>query len=99
MKTLTALQALNPTGRELDIRTGANIIIPNITDTKYRDNYQLDANKPCLEENSSTCKGCLERRIQSISETIGYNFWGDSSYFLRRNKRTKRRIDPSSIVN
>jgi len=88
----TALQALNSIGRELGIRTGANIIMPNITDTKYRDNYQLYANKPCLDENSSTCKGCLEHRIQSIGESIGYNSLGDSPHFFQRISRTRSYI-------
>lgn len=79
----TALQALNPQGRELGIQAGANIIMPNITDTKYRANYQLYDGKPCLDENSSMCKGCLQRRIENVNETIGYGEWGDSPHFFK----------------
>ena len=80
----TALQALNPTGREMGLLAGANIIMPNITDTKYRSNYQLYEGKPCLDENASECVHCLERRIESIGETIGYKEWGDSPHFTGR---------------
>jgi biotin synthase len=80
----TALQALNPEGRELGLRAGANIIMPNITDTKYRADYQLYNNKPCISENSAMCKGCLGRRVASVGETIGYNEWGDSPHFFKR---------------
>jgi len=83
----TALQALNPTGREMGLLAGANIIMPNITDTKYRSNYQLYDGKPCLDENATMCRGCLENRIRSIGETIGYNQWGDSAH--HRNKSSK----------
>lgn len=79
----TALQALNPTGREMGLLAGANIIMPNITDTKYRANYQLYDNKPCLDENASQCVHCLENRIESIGETVGYKQWGDSKHFLK----------------
>ncbi|MDD2331551.1 MAG: [FeFe] hydrogenase H-cluster radical SAM maturase HydE [Candidatus Cloacimonetes bacterium] len=79
----TALQALNPTGREMGLLAGANIIMPNITDTKYRENYQLYEGKPCLDENASLCRGCLERRITSIGESIGYKQWGDSRHYLK----------------
>jgi biotin synthase len=77
----TALQALSGTGRELGLKAGANIIMPNLTDTKYRGNYQLYDNKPCLDENAGMCRGCLEMRVKSIGEEIGYNQWGDSPKF------------------
>ena len=80
----TALQALNPTGREMGLQAGANIIMPNITATEYRPAYQLYNGKPCLDENSNQCRGCLQRRIDSIGETIGFNEWGDSPHFKRR---------------
>ncbi|MFP4458879.1 MAG: [FeFe] hydrogenase H-cluster radical SAM maturase HydE [Candidatus Zixiibacteriota bacterium] len=80
----TALQALDDIGRELGIRAGANIIMPNVTDTKYRRGYQLYENKPCLDENSSMCQDCLEGRIAKLGETIGYNKWGDSPHYFKR---------------
>ncbi len=59
--------------------------LPNVTDTQYRSSYQLYEDKPCVNENSTMCKGCLERRISSIGETIGYDEWGDSRHFeIRR---------------
>ncbi len=81
----TALQALNPTGREMGLLAGANIIMPNITDVKYRSAYQLYDGKPCLDENASLCRNCLEKRISAIGETIGYRQWGDSRHFAARN--------------
>jgi len=79
----TALQALAPTGREMGLRAGANIIMPNITVTRYRSSYQLYDNKPCLDENAGFCRACLEQKIESIGETIGYNEWGDSPHFRK----------------
>jgi biotin synthase len=80
----TALQALEPTGRETALKCGANIIMPNLTETKFRPNYTLYDNKPCLDENSTMCRGCLGRRIEGIGETIGFNEWGDSSHYAKR---------------
>jgi biotin synthase len=82
----TALQALRPNGRELGLQAGANIIMPVITETKYRSAYQLYDGKPCLDENASQCRSCLQRRIESIGETIGFDQWGDSPHF--RNRQT-----------
>ncbi len=83
----TALQALKHTGREMGLKCGANIIMPNVTETEYRPNYTLYDNKPCLDENSSMCRGCLTRRIEGIGETIGFNKWGDSKHYFKRVKK------------
>lgn len=80
----TALQALSPTGRELGILAGANIIMPNLTETKYRASYKLYDGKPCLDENSAMCKSCLQKRIEAIGETIAFGEWGDSLHFAKR---------------
>ena len=82
----TALQALAPDGRERGIRAGANVIMPNITDTKYRRSYQLYAGKPCLDENAGLCKGCLERRLAAIGESVDYGRRGDSLHFRKRTR-------------
>lgn len=80
----TALQALRHDGRELGLLAGANIIMPNITDTQYRAAYQLYQNKPCLDENAAMCQACLEGRIALIGETVGYGKRGDSPHFAAR---------------
>ena len=82
----TALQALEYTGREQGLRCGANVIMPNVTETGYRPKYQLYDNKPCIDENSSMCRGCLNGRIQGIGETVGFREWGDSPHFHKRSK-------------
>lgn len=82
----TALQALEHTGREMGLQCGANVIMPNVTETEFRPNYTLYDNKPCIDENSSMCRGCLTRRIEGIGETIGFNKWGDSKHYAKRIK-------------
>jgi len=83
----TALQTLHPTGRELAVQAGANIIMPNITPKKYRENYLLYQNKPCMDEDAEQCKHCLENRLQQIGHSIGYGKWGDSQHFSKRTKK------------
>lgn len=80
----TALQALNPQGRERGLEAGANIIMPNLTDTQYRTGYQLYDGKPCMDENAGMCRFCLEGRIASIGETIGYGEHGDAPHYFQR---------------
>ena len=77
----TAMQTLDPAGREKAIRVGANIIMPNLTPVKYREDYLLYEDKPCLDEEAWECKSCLEARIKVAGGEIGYGEWGDSKHF------------------
>lgn len=81
----TALQAIDPIGREKALKIGANIIMPNITPGAYRNDYKLYENKPCVDEEASDCKNCLEARIHMSGNRIGYNEWGDSLHFKEKN--------------
>jgi len=80
----TALQAIDPLGREKGIKAGANILMPNITPGLYRNDYLLYENKPCVDEEPSQCKGCLEARIALADGEIGFGEWGDSIHFKNR---------------
>lgn len=78
----TAMQAIDPAGREKAIIAGANVIMPNLTPQKYRGEYLLYENKPCIDEEADQCKRCLERRILMIGHQIGYGETGDSKHYV-----------------
>mgnify|MGYP005840658277 FL=1 len=80
----TALQAIDPLGREKAIKVGANIVMPNITPGAYRNDYKLYENKPCTDDAADDCKNCLEARIQLTGDEIGYGEHGNSRHFYRR---------------
>jgi len=80
----TALQAIDPIGREKALKIGANIIMPNITPGLFRNDYKLYENKPCTDEEASDCTNCLEARIKLSGNVIGYGKWGDSGHFSKR---------------
>lgn len=77
----TALQAIDPAGREKALAVGANIIMPNLTPCNYRKEYLLYEDKPCLDEDAELCRNCLEARIELAGCEIGYGEWGDSKHF------------------
>lgn len=81
----TALQAIDPIGREKALKVGANIIMPNLTPGIYRKEYQLYEDKPCLDEDAELCRNCLEARIEVAGSEIGYGEWGDSRHFFKKN--------------
>ena len=80
----TALQAIDPVGREKALKVGANVIMPNLTPCTYRKEYQLYEDKPCLDEDADLCRNCLEARIEMAGSEIGYGEWGDSLHFSAR---------------
>jgi biotin synthase len=85
----TALQALDPIGREKGLKFGANVIMPQVTPEDVRRDYQLYPGKPCLEENAGECQSCLGMRIEFAGRKIGYHQWGDSLHARKRRERTK----------
>ena len=65
----TALGTIHPQGRELGLKAGANVVMPNLSPVKVRKLYELYENKICTGEEAAQCRGCLERRVKSA----GYN--------------------------
>ncbi|OGT07297.1 MAG: [FeFe] hydrogenase H-cluster radical SAM maturase HydE [Gammaproteobacteria bacterium GWE2_37_16] len=68
----TALATLNKArGRELGLMRGANVVMPNITQPKYRIHYTLYPNKACLTDTAEACHQCMQLRIESIRRKVG----------------------------
>jgi biotin synthase len=82
----TALQAIKSDGREMGLMCGANVIMPQITPTNYRDGFQLYNNKPCLDESANQCMSCILRRVKSAGLVPALNEAGDSRHFKDRTK-------------
>ncbi len=80
----TALQAIDPIGREKAVKIGANILMPNITPGKYRDSYKLYDNKPCTDDSAEDCQSCLEARVSLADAVVVYGEWGDSKHYSER---------------
>ncbi len=62
----TALGTIHPTGREEGIRSGANVVMPNLSPTSVRKNYELYDNKICTSDEAAECRFCLDRRMHGI---------------------------------
>jgi biotin synthase len=67
----TALATINQTnGREQGLRRGANVVMPNLTPTRYRALYEIYPSKACINETADACRACLGGRIASIGRTV-----------------------------
>src|ERR1019366_1391298 len=68
----TALATINKrNGRELGLKRGANVLMPNLTPVKYRSLYQIYPAKACIEETGTACNSCLQLRIGAIGRHVG----------------------------
>lgn len=79
----TAMGTLRPDGREITLASGANVVMPNVTPTKYRTLYQIYPGKICTGEEAGECRLCIESRIKSIGRTIGQGQGGSLKYLQR----------------
>ncbi len=83
----TALQALDPFGREKGINAGANVIMPNVTLTQYRKDYLLYEDKPCVNDLADDCFDCVIKRIEMTGQIVALFSNGDSLNFLAKNNQ------------
>lgn len=84
----TALQTLDPDARERAILCGANVIMPNMTGSSHRAQYQLYDHKPGIDQDAAETKEQLTARLAAFDIPIGWNHWGDSLHFAHRQTTT-----------
>jgi biotin synthase len=82
--SVTALQAINSSGREMALLWGSNVIMPNITPTENRKNYQLYKNKPGINEGKEETLEGLLTHINAVGKKVAFNEWGDSLHYFNR---------------
>lgn len=80
----TAMQTLHPQGRELALKIGANVMMPNLTPLKYREGYLLYQNKPGTDEDTDASLARLQQAIEGAGCVAAYGEWGDSRHFALR---------------
>ena len=83
----TALQALDPLGREKGINAGANVIMPNISLPKYRSDYLLYEDKPCVNDLADDCYECVVKRVEITGQKVALFSHGDSLNFSTKNNQ------------
>ena len=66
----TALGTIHPSGREMGVLAGANVVMPNLSPMAVRKKYALYDNKICTGEESAQCRGCLSARMESVGYSL-----------------------------
>ena len=84
MAASTAMASLHPQGREAALRIAANVIMPNITPGRYRENYFLYENKLCICESEQDAKDRIETLVRSAGCELRYFEKGDPKHYYDR---------------
>ena len=69
----TALATIHPEGREMGIRAGANVCMPNLSPRAVREKYMLYNNKISTGEEAAQSRDALAKRIEGIGYRVVVN--------------------------
>ena len=69
----TALATIHPDGREMGIRAGANVCMPNLSPRAVREKYMLYNNKISTGEEAAQSRDALAKRIEGIGYRVVVN--------------------------
>lgn len=70
----TAMGSIDPQGRQKALRCGANVLMPNISPTEHRPDYQLYPGKICTNEAPEQCAGCVDAMLKSLGRQRAEGF-------------------------
>jgi len=66
----TALGTLHPDGREMGLRAGANVVMPNLSPRAYRKLYDLYENKLSTGEEAAQSRAALEKKVEKAGYKV-----------------------------
>ena len=66
----TALGTIHPEGRELGLKAGANVIMPNLSPADVRKKYELYENKLRVGGDNAADRSELERRVEAAGYRV-----------------------------
>ncbi|MFW5980704.1 MAG: [FeFe] hydrogenase H-cluster radical SAM maturase HydE [Halanaerobiaceae bacterium] len=70
----TALGSIDPEGRQKAIKAGANVVMPNVTETSYRPLYEIYPSKICINEKAEDCRQCIGGIINSLGKKVSTGY-------------------------
>jgi biotin synthase len=80
MPATTATGTIDTYGRQRALQCGANVLMPNMTPTKYRKHYALYPDKICIGDDARKCRFC----VQAMLEGLGRSISQDAGHSLKK---------------
>lgn len=70
----TAMETINQQGRVIALQSGANVVMPNVTEGDYRRLYALYPGKICINDTPGHCRSCISGKIAAIGRSVSSNY-------------------------
>ena len=70
----TAMESLNINGRIIALQSGANVIMPNVTEGEARKLYALYPGKICVNDTPRHCRACITGKITTIGRKVSESY-------------------------
>jgi len=70
----TAMESLDPNGRLIALASGANVVMPNVTEGDYRRMYALYPGKICINDTPAHCRACITGKISGIGRKVSQDY-------------------------
>lgn len=80
MPATTATGTIDTYGRQRALQCGANVLMPNMTPTKYREHYALYPGKICIGDDARKCRFCVQGMVEGLGRSISQ----DAGHSLRK---------------
>lgn len=82
----TAMESLHPEGRIYALQCGANVVMPNVTDSEFRRLYELYPGKTGIDDTPQQCHFHIGMKIANIGRTIGFGYGGHNGRLPQKPK-------------
>ncbi len=70
----TAMETLQENGRLLALQSGANVVMPNVTDEECKQKYTIYPGKAGLNNTAQEYKNSIVKKIESLGRTISQDY-------------------------
>lgn len=70
LPSTTALGTIHPKGREMGLKAGANVVMPNLSPKKSRKLYELYNGKICTEEEGAESLALLKKTVENAGYRV-----------------------------
>jgi biotin synthase len=91
----TATGSIHPQGRQRALQCGANVLMPNLTPTRYRALYEIYPHKICMTEKAEDCGACAGGMVLALERKIGEGY----GHSLKGNFREQVRNSDADNIN
>jgi len=70
----TAMESLREDGRIVALKSGANVVMPNVTEGDYRRLYALYPGKICVNDTPGHCRVCITSKIEGLGRKVSSDY-------------------------